>query len=289
MRPTQPASALVALLFAAAASALTPAKLHCLRSRNLELARLAACGEPGSVAHCLNMLTDDFTQSDLEACYIHAGCDVAEAIVESQWTLDRCDDGGHMAAELRKRHVPIFARQTTAEAAPTETATPTATGTGSSKSTLVCSTTTTKSTTLCPVVSTGVRKGQTLKDGCYPTQTVFATCAAGLLCKDDKSGAPQCLKLDNNIYAGGVAVALFFAVAITGTIGIITYLCCRERKHKKRIAAAAIAREAAANTKRPPPIEVHHADSQPFATQGQPPAGAGYHDGQDPFGDRNRM
>ncbi|WQF84706.1 hypothetical protein CDEST_09720 [Colletotrichum destructivum] len=287
MRPSHSAPALVALLCATVASALSPAKLHCLRSRSLELAKLAACGEPGSVAHCLDMLPDELTQTDLEKCYMHAGCEVAEAIIESQWTLDRCGDDGNVPAELRKRHAPVFARQTTAaETAVAPTATATGTGTGT-RSLIICSTTTTKSTTLCPVVSTGVQRGRTLKEGCYPTQVSFATCAAGLLCKDDPAGKPSCLVLDNTVYPGGVAVAIFFAVVITGAIACITVLCCREKKQKKRIAAraeaAAIARQ---NVKQRPTVQVGNADSQPLMTHGQPAAG---YDAQGPFGDQHRM
>ncbi|WYZ42672.1 hypothetical protein EsH8_VI_000371 [Colletotrichum jinshuiense] len=292
MRSSQAAPALVALLLTTAASALSPAKLHCLRSRNVQLAKLADCGEPGSVAHCLEMLKDDFSQADIEACYINAGCEVAEAIIESQWTLDRCDDGGSIAAELRKRHVPIFARQTTeATTAAAETAAATATGTGT-KTKLVCSTTTTKSTTLCPVVTTGAKKGKTIKEGCFPTQVAFATCAAGLLCRNDPGGNPSCMELNNTIYGGGIAVALFFAVVITGAIAMITFLCCRESKQKKRIAAKAealaIAKAAAVNAKRPT-VQVHsadHHDNQPLMSHGQPAAGYDMHD---PFADRSRM
>ncbi|KAJ0134749.1 hypothetical protein CTA2_2422 [Colletotrichum tanaceti] len=287
MRPSHSAPAFVALFCATVvASALSPAKLHCLRSRSLELAKLVACGEPKSVAHCLEMLPDELTQTDLEKCYLHAGCEVAEAIIESQWTLDRCGDDGNVPAELRKRHVPVLARQTTAAAETAAAATATATGTGTGSS-IICSTTTTKSTTLCPVVSTGVQKGRTLKEGCYPTQVSFATCAAGLLCKDDLEGKPSCLVLDNKVYGGGVAVAIFFAVAITGAIAWITFLCCRERKQKKRIAAraeaAAIARQ---NVKQRPTVQVGNSDSQPLMTHGQPAAG---YDQQGPFGDQQRM
>ncbi|KAK1689341.1 hypothetical protein BDP55DRAFT_406606 [Colletotrichum godetiae] len=287
MRSSQSAPALVALFFAAAASALSPARLHCLRSRNLELARVAACGEPGSVAHCIEMLTDDFTQTDLERCYINAGCDFAEAVIESQWTLDRCDNTGSAPAELRKRHVNVFARQTTeATTATAETATGTSTGTAT-YSRLTCSTTTTKATTQCPVVSTGVQKGKTLKEGCFPTQVVYATCAAGLLCKNDNSNNPSCKVLDNTVYPGGIAVALFFAVAITGSIAWITFLCCKERKQKKRNAdRAQAALDAKMAAKRQPAVQVHDSDNQPLMSHGQPAAA---YEAHGPFGDQHRM
>ncbi|OHE92756.1 hypothetical protein CORC01_11974 [Colletotrichum orchidophilum] len=289
MLSSQSAPALVALLFAAAASALSPARLHCLRSRNVELARLAACGDSGSVAHCMEMLTDDFTQIDLERCYINAGCDFTEAVIESQWTLDRCDDRGSIPAELRKRHVAVFARQTTeATAAAAETATATSTGTAT-YSKLICSTTTTKSTTQCPVVSTGVLKGKTLKEGCFPTQIAYGTCAAGLLCKNDNSGNPSCKVLDNTVYPSGIAVAIFFAVAITGSIAYITFSCCRERRQKKRNAERAEAllnAKLAAKQRQQPVVQVHDADNQPLMSHGQPAAA---YEANGPFGDHHRM
>ncbi|KAF6799518.1 hypothetical protein CSOJ01_12446 [Colletotrichum sojae] len=294
MRSYQSAPALLALL-ATAASALSPARLHCLRSRNADLARQSACGMAGSVAHCLDMIPDDFTQADMEACWVNAGCELAEAVVEAQWALDRCDEYGNLAAELRARfHAPVQARATTTAdettaAATTATAastaaTATAAATGTS---LTCSTTTTTSTTVCPVASTGASSGKTLKSGCYPTVVSFETCAAGMLCKDDPEGVPSCLVMDNTLGGGGIAVAIFFAVAITGAIGTITFLCCRERKEKKRIAAkaeaAAIAREA--NMKKRPTVEVQPAESnahQPLMQHGdnQP------YDTGNPFSDR---
>ncbi|KAK1978862.1 hypothetical protein LZ30DRAFT_783865 [Colletotrichum cereale] len=285
MRSSHVAPALVALLSTTAVSALSPAKLHCLRSRTLELARLAACGEPGSVAHCLDMLPDGLGQTDLERCYMHAGCELPEAIIESQWTLDRCGDDEKAPAELRKRHVPVFARQTTAAATTPAEAANTATGT-ETRSLLTCSTTTTKSTTLCPVISTGARKGQTINEGCFPTQVVFETCAAGLLCKNDLGGRPSCLQLDNTVYPGGIAVAIFFAVAITSSIGWITFLCCRERKQKKRIAARAEAARIARQPAKAPTVQVQNTDSQPLMAHGHPAAG---YDAHGPFSDQHRM
>ncbi|KAK2053814.1 hypothetical protein LY76DRAFT_257635 [Colletotrichum caudatum] len=292
MRPSHSASALFALLSATAVSALSPAKLHCLRSRSLELARLAGCGESGSVAHCLDMLPDDMTQVDLERCYMHAGCELPEAIIESQWTLDRCGDDENAPAELRKRHIPVFARQTTAAAAATTTAANTAPATGTeSNSLLTCSTTTTKSTTLCPVVSTGVRKGMTLDQGCFPTQLVFATCAAGLRCAGDLAGNPSCIRLDNTVYPGGIAVAIFFAVAVTASVGWITLLCCRERRQKKRIAARAEAARIARQPAKAPTVQVQNTDSQPLMAHGHPAGAgaAGYGDAHGPFSDQHRM
>ncbi|KAL0936277.1 uncharacterized protein CTRU02_208492 [Colletotrichum truncatum] len=293
MRSHQSATALFALL-ATTASALSPARLHCLRSRNSELSRLGTCGMAGSVAHCLDMIPDDFTQADLEACWVHAGCDHAEAVVEAQWALDKCDEYGNLAAELRLRHVPIVARATTdttdtATAATTAAATATgtaatATGTGSS-STKVCSTTTTVSTTACPSYTTGSKSGQAMKSGCFPTMASYATCAAGMLCSND-----TCIVKQNSLTGGGIAVALFFAVSITGAIGIITFLCCRDRKNRKRIMAkaeaAAIAKASAVGKR--PTVEVH--PTEPHANQPLMSSNGGNqpYDAHDPFGDHNR-
>ncbi|TEA07947.1 hypothetical protein C8034_v000526 [Colletotrichum sidae] len=315
MRSYQSAPALAALL-ATAVSALSPARLHCLRNKNVELSRLSGCGMAGSVAHCLWMIPDDFTLADLETCYINAGCDFTEAIVEAQWVLNKCDESGELAEELRLRHVVARATTTDSETTATDEATTatgattaatataattaastgtgttgttgTATGTGSS-TTKICSTTTTKSTSACPVYSTGASSGKTISSGCYSTTVAFETCAAGMLCQDDQSGNPSCILIDNTLGGAGIAISLFFAIAITGAIATITFLCCRERKEKKRIMAkaeaAAIAK--AAVIQKRPTVEVHPAEPANQPLMGNDNHGQAYNS-QDPFNDQSR-
>ncbi|KAI8215724.1 hypothetical protein K4K54_004545 [Colletotrichum sp. SAR 10_86] len=235
----------------------------------------------GSVAACLFMIPDDVTQADLETCWINSGCDFTESMVEAQWALDRCDEYGNIAQELKIRHFGIVQART-----------------GTTATTKVCSTTTTKSTTACPVQSTGTASGKTITSGCYSTTVAFETCAAGMLCQDDSSGNPSCLVIDNTLSGAGIAVALFFAIAGTGAIALITFLCCRDRKNRKRILAkaeaAAIAKEAKL-AKKPTiaveqPLMANDGNQQPYNDDHSNDHNNGHaNNGHNPFDNRNHM
>lgn len=111
---------------------------------------------------------------------------------------------------------------------------------------LTCIITTTISTSFCPIQTTGPSSGQTLP--CFPTQVSFPTCSPGLYCSTDNHGNPTCMVFDNTLDTAGVIVALFFSVAITAAIALITFLCCRDkalqRKQAAKAEAAAIAKAA---------------------------------------------
>ena len=170
------------------------------------------------------------------------------------------------------------------------------TSTFSSTSTpLVCFTTTTISTTTCPIQSTGPRSGkETL--ACFSTQVSFPTCAAGLLCKADSQGNPVCMKIDNTFSTAGIIISLFFAVATTIAVAAICFFCCRESRAQKKLVkaaeAAALARSAAIDKKRPS-VGVRSVSAQSGVSDQQPLIHPGqsvvYSDHQDPFADQHRM
>lgn len=112
---------------------------------------------------------------------------------------------------------------------------------------LVCLTTTTVSTTVCPVITAGPSKGQ--RGSCTSTFLTFPTCAAGLLCKADAAGNPTCMRINNSLDTAGIVIALFFAVAITATVAVLTFLCCRERRQQRKLRAKAEAAAIAAAAK----------------------------------------
>jgi hypothetical protein len=157
---------------------------------------------------------------------------------------------------------------------------------------LTCFTTTTISTTTCPIQSTGAKSGkETLP--CFPTLVSFPTCAAGLLCKSDAQGNPVCMKIDNSFNTAGVVISLFFAVAVTASIAGICFFCCRERRQQKRLVkaaeAAAIAKAAALDKKRPS-VGVRSVSGTSQAQDQVPlmhPQTVVYT--EDPFADHNRM
>uniref|UniRef100_L2FL74 Uncharacterized protein n=1 Tax=Colletotrichum fructicola (strain Nara gc5) TaxID=1213859 RepID=L2FL74_COLFN len=296
MRSYQSASALLALL-ATTASAVTPARLHCLRSRNVELSRLSGCGMAGSVAACLFMIPDDVTQADLETCWINSGCDFTESMVEAQWALDRCDEYGNIAQELKIRHFGIVQARATTDTTAAETTTTAATA----------ATTASAATTTTAASTTGLLYHDDQVDdclprpihrGCYSTTVAFETCAAGMLCQDDSSGNPSCLVIDNTLSGAGIAVALFFAIAGTGAIALITFLCCRDRKNRKRILAkaeaAAIAKEAKL-AKKPTiaveqPLMANDGNQQPYNDDHSNDHNNGHaNNGHNPFDNRNHM
>ena len=305
-------SLLAALAILSQTAWTTSNNLECLHTRHSELANRASCGDRGSIAYCLSELPTGFHDTDLKTCFVHAGCQPEEAQIEALWTLARCSVP--VAGDLRKRQ-PLYRRDdaTTTAAAATQTdgghATIVSNGV---TSTVACMATSTVSTTSCPKQSTGTAAGKTLS--CFPTTVLTTKCASGMLCDKDGNGASVCMRKDDSFHAAGVVISLFFAVALTATLGAILYKCCRERSTQKRLVAAAeaaqIARDAknaAANKKRPSvaarSVSEQSADSQPLIYP--PPSGAPqvyiqphedeyegvqeYDAHGNPFGDHHRM
>jgi hypothetical protein len=174
---------------------------------------------------------------------------------------------------------------------------------GTTNTRLTCIITTTQDITTCPLQSTGPRSGrETLS--CFPTQISFPTCSPGLFCSSDPQGGPTCMKLNNTLDTGGVIIALFFAIAITAAIGMITFLCCKEKAQQRKLAAkaeaaaiakaAAVGAGAAATTRTRTGMRNVSAqsvnDRQPLMAD-QPPQGYGHgpQEHQDPFHDRHHM
>ncbi|KAH8912166.1 hypothetical protein BR93DRAFT_963360 [Coniochaeta sp. PMI_546] len=138
---TSPASSLIALLvLTSGVSARTlEYRLQCLRSDNHHIIEQTACGDEGSIAYCLGNLQPtawDALVKQVETCYVNAGCNEAEAGVETLWTLSQCDPAKERGADLRKRQA--------AKASDTETAAPNkpaTTAKAGPKTTLVAATT----------------------------------------------------------------------------------------------------------------------------------------------------
>ncbi|KIH87109.1 hypothetical protein SPBR_08938 [Sporothrix brasiliensis 5110] len=273
--------ALLALLGAAAtASASAPAApldlAECLNTRAASLASHAACGHAGSIEFCLeNRLptsSHDISAAVLAQCFVNAGCQPDEALIEATWTIQQCArpaaEKNAAAAELRRRKpvanpVPVPTPTAAADAnadAKYLAATPLlpradSTFTGTHTTSLICLTTTTVSTTVCPVQSTGPAAGKTTLS-CFSTVALFPTCAAGLRCDTDSAlGETTCMKLENNPGAAGIVIAIVFASGLVIAVTTMCFFCCRERRQHSRMAkaaeAAAIARQAAIDSKKP--------------------------------------
>lgn len=165
----------------------------------------------------------------------------------------------------------------------------------------VCFTTSLSSVTSCPVQSTGSLSGHAMS--CFPTTIPTAVCAAGLICNLDANGSPSCMYAYTKFDTAGIAIAIFFAVAVTGAIGLIVTMCCRERRVQRRLArameAADIAHEAqfakygAPGRKTPPGITVAQVNERGAEKDWQPlMEGEGTYAGgtqEGPFGDQNRV
>ena len=253
-----------ALLFSTSTSSLVSASnanAECFQNRSDELARLASCGDWGSINWCLShtpsTLNDAAAVNDLasltvelETCFINAGYNREEAQAEAFWTLRRCEVAPEdlkrrfsgLAAEplavevvqIREPHVTAAA---VARQATTSTASPTP-----------CLTTTSVSINSCPHQSTGPDSGKPLP--CFPTTVPSLACAAGLICQTNPQGAINCMYAQNSLNISGIIVAIVMATAIVLSVFGICFFCCRERRTQNRLAkaaeAAAIAREAKA-------------------------------------------
>lgn len=133
-------SLITLLVLASAVSARTlDHRLQCLRTDNHQLIEQTACGDKGSIAYCLGQLqpttAHDVLVSQLETCFVNAGCDEAEAEAETLRALSQCDPAEKdREDDLRRRQ----ANTETTAAAATKPAT---TAKAGPKTTLVAATT----------------------------------------------------------------------------------------------------------------------------------------------------
>ncbi|CAK7566435.1 MAG: hypothetical protein SEPTF4163_004381 [Sporothrix epigloea] len=245
---------------AAASSFANPPDLTgCLNSKAATIAGLAACGHSGSIEYCLaNRLPKESslcTAEELAPCFTNAGCQPDEALIEAAWAIRRCTV--HSEPEELRRRKPVAEGPTST---PVLAATPVlapradSTYTGGITTPLICLTPTTIPTTVCPVQTTGPNAGKTTLS-CYSTVAVIPTCAAGLLCDvDSTTGQTTCMQKQSPD-AAGIVIAIVFATGIVLAVSIMCFFCCRERRQDARLAkaaeAAAIARQAAIDSKRP--------------------------------------
>ncbi|CAK7263563.1 hypothetical protein SEPCBS119000_000554 [Sporothrix epigloea] len=244
---------------AAASSSSNPLDLAvCLSSRAAALAGLSACGHTGSIEYCLaNRLPKQSslcTAEVLAECFANAGCQPEEALIEAAWTIKRCSAGSELEELRRRKPIAETPSSTPVLAATPILARADSTYTGGTTTPLVCLTPTTIPTTFCPVQTTGPNAGKTTLS-CYSTIAVIPTCAAGLLCDvDSTTGQTTCMQKQSPD-AAGIVIAIVFAVGIVLAVSTMCFFCCRERRQDARLAkaaeAAAIARQAAIDSKRP--------------------------------------
>ncbi|CRK25084.1 hypothetical protein BN1708_014129, partial [Verticillium longisporum] len=252
MRSVLSTNAFLALLsLAGSAAAVLPTISECVHGKGAALAELASCGHEGSLAYCFTSLPAFFEASDLESCLVNAGCTPAEAAIEALWTLKRCERavGNTKSGEADSNEVADLRRrspQAAAAATPATTPSPTLAAAADGfafdgTSMRPCSTTTTKSTTICPIQTTGTAAGAQLS--CFPTEVLKAKCADDMWCAK-KPG--HCKVLNNKLDTSGIVVAILFSGAIVVAALGMCVLCWRDSKRQKGIRARAEAAALAA-------------------------------------------
>ncbi|KYK54480.1 hypothetical protein DCS_06438 [Drechmeria coniospora] len=196
----------------------------------------ADCADRSVLASCLAGLTGT-APDDIQSCFLDAGCSEDEAAVEAEAISRRCDrlpQGG----DLRRRYLALDLRSQVSETVELaeflrrDTATPAPTKLHGAE----CFTTSTIDTTTCLLTTAdGVQKTQT----CTPTQVARSECAPGLKCTIGVNNEDICMVLHNNLETGGIIIAIVFAVIIVVGLGSLTFLCCRDRRNQKSMAAKA--------------------------------------------------
>ncbi|KAI1073971.1 hypothetical protein F5B20DRAFT_586772 [Whalleya microplaca] len=235
----------------------------CLRDGARNLSEAAACGDKGSLEYCFLTASGGFIESNkLQQCFYHAGCTLAESVIEADFVIKNCGNG-KSAAELRRRgpdRIPALTaapvpRATTATTEATTTAA--TTGTTGTSTSLICSTTSTMSTSSCPIQSTGSESGSTLS--CFETTVPTEVCADENICMKDSKGLDVCMLRKDTLDTGELVITIILAVCFGVGTATLFFLCCRDKRNiRKRQAqkeAQKIAKSAAANKEIPAPMQ----------------------------------
>lgn len=240
-------------------------KNECFSSHGAGLAAFSGCAQRADLAECFVGLAGT-ADTDVEQCFVQAGCTPDDAALEARLTLDRCDEWVR-AHELRRRAPsadfaqvtvpPVFARQNTIRE---------------------CFMTSFVETSVCPVET---NNGAVTTRDCTTTSIARSSCSPGLTCSLDSQGEDVCMELQNALDTAGIIIAIVFGVAIASAIATITYLCCKDRRENKRLTAKAEATALArAATKKQRAADVR----APLMSEQAAPGPSG---NADPFGDRH--
>lgn len=261
----------------------------CLRVHAIEMGDDAGCGRALAIAACFAQITRSEV-SDLAECYRSAGCSEEEAASKSLSAHSRCEVEFEdtETPELRRRSRGILEREAPAAVTPSPdtAATPLianpaflfARGMSGDEE---CYDTRDVDTTQCDFETSN---GDVRTVTCTPTTVPKAECKEGLTCSFDNSGTPICMELQTTLDIGGIIIAIIFGVGIVAGIAAITFLCCKDRRDQKRIAAKAEATALArAQTKKKKAQE----QRTPLMRDRDPSGGAAPAPGN-PFHDGNR-
>lgn len=197
---------------------------ECLTNHAKDIADYSDCGDADVLTQCFSTV-DAGSPNSLIACYTKAGCSQEQALGEANYAVNRCNELSRVG-ELRKRYPAI-------DQIPVETGmgqlVPRATGDD-------CFVISTTQTTQCATVTEG---GKLKTTDCTPFEIASSSCSPSFFCTHDNGGRPVCMEIHNSLDTGGVIISIVFAVAIVLGIGALTFMCCKERREHKRMAARA--------------------------------------------------
>lgn len=218
---------LAGLTLTLAASAMAISQ-ECFVNHAQDVSEYADCGDSALLTECfatkLSSSSDAEFLTSLRACYTSAGCSDTQASSEAEYAIQQCTELTRLG-ELRKRYPAIA--DMPARTAPALL--PRSTGAD-------CFTTSEVDTSTCQLITEG---SKTRTGECSPAKAQESECKPNLFCTRDTSGTDVCMDRHDSLDTGGVIVSIVFAVAIVIGIGALTFLCCRERRQHKRMAAKA--------------------------------------------------
>ncbi|KAM4067048.1 hypothetical protein HRG_001053 [Hirsutella rhossiliensis] len=147
------------------------------------------------------------------------------------------------AAVVRRRNGLLFDRATETPSPTPASSSPPPTGassrppaTGSARMGTDCFTTTTLETTICALTTD---RGRVRTGECLPTQVASSECRPNFMCTTDTSNNDVCMPRHDGLDTGGIVLAVIFGALVALAIGVLAFLCCRDRRQQKRFAAKA--------------------------------------------------
>lgn len=218
-----------------AGNALAIAQQECLVQNSADLAAYADCADQSALAACLSKL-ESAQESAVQGCYTDAGCSSQEAVAEARRTWQRCEELAK-GEDLKKRFpaAPLPTLAPRAAAAGEPGAQPTvykraAPETSSGKD---CLTEKVKDTTACDVKT---KDGKAETGSCSSVKTTTSSCREDVICTLNANNDTICL-VKKEMDTTGIIIAIIFAGALALMMGYLTFMCCRDKKEQKRLAA----------------------------------------------------
>lgn len=281
-------------------------EIQCLHAHSRDLAQAAPCGDKAIMENCLSRLAPScspkFLAAEIERCFERAGCSADETATKGLWTLQQCNELMRPAAQegdveqiedettdlrravvarmLGKAHLARAAAPTPLVAARQENAAPLEAEHPHSPQ--VCTSNRDVTFNQCSTATAGPSSG---KKECKETTRPEPVCREGLICQLDKAGVQNCMYKESGLGTAGIAIAIYFGVAVGASIFAVCFLCCRERRGHKKTEKEKLLKETAMNaavaTKKPTASAMGPSDA---ALDGQPLMSSGHGGGHGPSG-----